>query len=154
MPPCRVFTKTKNPEWSVLLKDTEKSACFAVLSNRCLTYDGRDLIDGSRKARKCCNNKRPPTFDPLFCTSILLRSNTQRHCQTATPYAATFASLDIGQKILVNGGHLIAKNNERYLQLLSYRRQRLMPWAPKDDGCQEHLGQDANHKDVVRVSIM
>jgi hypothetical protein len=40
------------------------------------------------------------------------------------------------------------------LQLLSYRRQRLMPWAPKDDGCQEHLGQDANHKDVVRVSIM
>ena len=154
VPPCRVFTKTKNPEWSVLLKDTEKSACFAVLSNRCLTYDGRDLIDGSRKARKCCNNKRPPTFDPLFCTSILLRSNTQRHCQTATPYAATFASLDIGQKILVNGGHLIAKNDERYLQLLSYRRQRLMPWAPKDDGCQEHLGQDANHKDVVRVSIM
>jgi hypothetical protein len=39
-------------------------------------------------------------------------------------------------------------------QLLSYRRQQLMPWALKDEGCQEHLWQYANNGDAVRVSKM
>lgn len=154
VPPCQVLTKAENPEWIALLKDTERSACFAILTDRCLNYDGRDVINDSRKARKCCTNKRPPTVGPLFCTSILLRSKIQRHCPTATSCPEGFACLGIGQKILVGGGHLIAKNHEHDLQLLSYHRQRLLPWAPRDGGCQEHLGQDVNDRDVVRATIM
>jgi len=151
--PCDVLTKKAQlPGWSTILKDTEKSACFAVMTSRCLTYNGRDDHEDIRKLRKCCTGKRPPTVGPLLCTSILLNPEAPQPVLIHEEVGrAGGALLKFRQKISLVDGVMDVRNQERPLQLVSYQSHSRLFRAI---GHHEHFGEDANHEDVVGVSIM
>lgn len=100
--------------WLDLLKDTPATACFGVLSQRCLTYRAWDKIS-TKLIQKYCSKRSGRSFSrPLFETAINLDSQS-----TATLPLAVRARLRLAEGFLE-----IA--NEEYAQLAFYERNSLM----------------------------
>lgn len=64
------------PRWTLLLRDTCRSAAFVVLSPRCLTHECRDRLD-IRVLRKCQHDRSLPhrsTVAPMLNTAVFVKT--------------------------------------------------------------------------------
>lgn len=95
-----------------MLKDTSKSACFATLFGRCLTYCGKDSASFPKKIiRVSCSRRQlrmqTITHNVVLLTTLNLESRlVQVDCSEREVKLAARNTVSVGQKVNIDCGTL------------------------------------------------
>lgn len=114
----RVYQMEQNlPEWIHILKDSEHTATFAVLSAGCLSYNGFDLIS-NRSVTQGCRNEDTSLNGAVLETTVALAKRHKRDLVTS-------ASLSVGARIRLESLGCLEVRHPRNPQLTVFERTSL-----------------------------
>lgn len=126
------------PRWTKMLKDDRDTACFAVASNRCLTYQTTDQVRGSGEPiRSQCSGRTHGCLRqlkarrPFMCTIVELHPDT-----------AQYLPLPREARIRTRHGYLEIRNSSPREQLAFFAVNKILN---KVDDLRTCLGRQKGH---------
>ena len=128
------------PEWLALLKDTPESACFAVVSGRCLPFIGQDK---RRLLRRLCSNAPGSSADAILRTKIELN-----------PQGSVQPPLKVDDKIKLNLGQVQIRNEERMSGQLGFYEPHgaFRRWSNRGEAVHRELLR-VDHASPLQISV-